>query len=188
MFLHETAYEVLKDLHDSGLFSIPEVLFSGRNLQEANRLLSVFRDRKPVAADEGFAAYIQAGGRGTPEAVRLFRIALQKERASAEAQWYLGLSLFDLGYYAEAIQTMEELESHVPEDPGERWLRDWARIWIGHGHDMLGEREAAIRSYRAVLQRETDPTEVTMTQYRIGPVNAEEWATRRMDSPYKHRS
>ena len=62
---------------------------------------------------------------------------------------------------------------------------DWARIWIGHVHDVRGDRAAALAAYREVLERSRDSGRLTMSQYGIGPVTAKEWARQRLDTPFR---
>jgi hypothetical protein len=55
---------------------------------------------------------------------------------------------------------------------------------MGHMQDLLGFRDDAIQSYRAVLN---GTTIMQHAQYGIGPVSAADWSRQRLEKPFTRR-
>jgi hypothetical protein len=70
------------------------------------------------------------------------------------------------------------------DDPTHRLEYDWSRLWIGHAHDALGERDQAVALDRSVLATGDTAAGMQMGQYGIGPVTATEWDGRRLATPF----
>jgi len=187
VILHETAYAVFEDLHGAGRLDVPAVLLGGGDKRAAVRLVSVALGEPPGPLDEAMALYMKAGWHGSEEAVAKLREALADDPDNVEILWYLGLSLYDLERYSEAIHVLERLVAARENDPAERLRHDWARIWIGHVYDVTGDRDRAVSFYRSVLDSEGASRPLQMAQYGIGPVTAKEWARQRLEVPFSRR-
>jgi len=185
--LHETAYAVFEDLHRAGKLDVPEVLLRGGDKREAVRLVSVALGEPPGPLDEAMALYMKAGWQGSEEAVAKFRAALAEDPDNVEILWYLGLCLYDIEEYPEAIRVLERLVAATEADSDESLRHDWARIWIGHVYDVSGDRNSALSFYRSVLDSEGTSGPLQMAQYDIGPVTAKEWARERIEVPFSRR-
>lgn len=185
--LHETAYAVFEDLHRAGKLEVPPLLLGGGDKREAVRLVSVALGEPPGPLDGAMALYMRAGWHGSEEAVAKFRAALADDPGNVEILWYVGLSLYDIERYSEAIQMLERLMAATEGDPAERWRHDWARIWSGHVYDVMGDRDSALAYYRSVLDSEGTSGPLQMAQYNIGPVTAKEWARQRIEVPFSRR-
>jgi hypothetical protein len=185
--LHETAYAVFEDLHRAGRLDVPEVLLRGGDKREAVRLVSVALGERPGPLDEAMALYMKAGWHGSEEAVVKFRAALADDPDNVEILWYLGLSLYDIEEYPEAISVLERLVAATQSEPAERLRHDWGRIWIGHVYDVTSDRDRALSFYRSVLDSEATSGPLQMAQYDIGPVTAKEWARQRIEVPFSRR-
>jgi tetratricopeptide (TPR) repeat protein len=183
VLLHEVAYEVFERLDRSGALTVPRLLTGGPDRSQAVYLISIATGSPPSALDEAMAAYRRAGWHGTPEAVDHFRQYLAEHPEDADAYFFLGLSLFDLREWDDAIAALTRTEALTR---GTAQLRryDWARIWIGHVYDVRGDRAAALAAYREVLARPHDSGPQVMSQYGIGPVTAKEWARQRLETPF----
>jgi len=81
----------------------------------------------------------------------------------------------------------ERVVAATESDPAERLRHGWARIWIGHVHDVTGDRDRALAFYRSVLDSEGTSGPLQMAQYNIGPVTAKEWARQRIGVPFSRR-
>jgi tetratricopeptide (TPR) repeat protein len=185
VLLHETAYEVFERLDRSGALTVPRVLTGGADRSEAVSLISVATGSPPSALDEAMAAYRRAGWHGTPEAVDRFRQYLDEHPDDADAYFFLGVSLFDLREWDDAIAALTRTEALTRGDTAQLRRYDWARIWIGHVYDVRGNRAAALAAYREVLGRPHDSGPQTMSQYGIAPVTAKAWARQRLDTPFR---
>jgi tetratricopeptide (TPR) repeat protein len=102
--------------------------------------------------------------------------------------WFLGLSLYDIERYEEALTVFERLIRLTAGDADELLWHDWGRIWMGHVYDVTGDRARALTSYRRVLDADHSSGTLQMGQYNIGPVTAKEWAAERIDTPYVRRN
>jgi hypothetical protein len=183
ILLHETAYELLKHLAESGALMVPQGLYRVRDLR--TRLLTSMRlDAPPQPEDEAVAEYQRSGG--TPATVRVLRELLEQHPESQRTWLYLGLSLYDTREYGQALAAFRTLaaQAAVGRDEGERRTRDWAHVWMGHVYDLLGERDKALAEYRSILQSES---RAQYSQYGIGPVTAGEWARQRVEVPFTRR-
>jgi hypothetical protein len=187
VLLHEAAYEVFEHLDRSGELTVPGLLTGGSDRSQAVYLMSIATGSPLTPLDEAMAAYRRAGWHGTPEAVDHFRRYLAEHPEDADASFFLGLSIFDLREWDDAIAALTRTEALTRGDTAQRMRYDWARIWIGHVHDVRGDRAAALAAYREVLERSRDSGRLTMSQYGIGPVTAKAWARQRLDTPFRLR-
>ena len=185
VLLHEVAYEVFQHLHEAGTLTIPQLLLDGQDRSQAAQLVSIATGDPPGPFDEAMAVFMRAGWHGSPQAVDLFRRALADHPDDVDGRFFLGLSLFDLARYDEAIDALLRVEGLTRGDTTRLRRYDWARIWIGHIYDVRGERAAAIRAYQEVLARPHDSGTMMMGQYGIGPVTAKDWARARVESPFE---
>jgi tetratricopeptide (TPR) repeat protein len=186
ILLHEAAYCLLEALDRAGILHYPEALRQG-NGQNAGRVLASVRlNQKPVKADHAVAAFIRRAGRGDKETVDAIRDALRSDPTNRTLWMYLGLSLYEIADYATALDTFRKLHSLEPikDDEDERRMHEWSRIWMGHMQDLLGFRDDAIQSYRAVLN---GTTIMQHAQYGIGPVSAADWSRQRLEKPFTRR-
>jgi len=181
---HEVSYEIFARLHRAGKLDIPDILLDGRDRSQAVRLVSIATGNPPGPLDEAMAVFMRAGWHGSPEAVELFRQALAIHPNHVDGRFFLGLSLFDLAEYDDAIAALARVETLTRGDTVQLLRYDWARIWIGHIHDVRGERAAAIAAYEEILRREHDSGPMMMGQYGIGPVTAKDWARLRIEQPF----
>lgn len=187
VLLHEVAYDVLAGLEADRRLDIPPALVRGAPPTDAVRLASLVLVRPPGPSDEALTAYARNAWHGSLEVVRLLRKAARANSRDPEILWYLGLSEFDVAAYRDAIHTFTALARLTTGDQAHRLQHDWARLWIGHAEDALGERSRAIAVYRRVLADGDTAASMQMGQYRIGPVTARDWARRRLASPFAPR-
>ncbi len=185
ILLHEIAYSVFERLAERGRLEVPRVLTAGAPLSDAVRLVSLRTRLAPTARDDAMAAYMRSGWHGSVEAVRELTLALRADPADVQLQWFLGLSLYDVGRYREAIARFERVSVAARRDPGTSLLADWARLWTGHCYDALGERGRALAIYRDVARNGEAQRQLMMGQYGIGPITARAWAERRLRSPFR---
>lgn len=189
VILHETAYAVFEKLHQSGKLKVPDILIreGDKDKTKANRLISLGLQDPPTPLDEAMGIFMGNGWHGSPEAVEKFKAFLAKEPDNIKALWFLGLSLYDIKEYNEAIETFGKLARLTENNEKELWRYDWSYIWTGHIYDILGEREKAISFYKKVLQARHDSHWLQMGQYNIGPITAKEWAKKRLETPFKRK-
>jgi tetratricopeptide (TPR) repeat protein len=183
--LHEVAYALFENLYEAGKLDVPDLLLEGSPKAQAVRLASVITDQPPGPLDQAMALFMKNGWHGSREAVAEFRAALEQDPDNREILWFLGLSLYDIEEYSEAIPVFERLVAVVEADPDEPWKHVWGLIWIGHAYDALGERARAIAVYESVLSSEGASARLQMGQYDIGPISAEEWALQRIAVPFE---
>lgn len=189
VILHETAYAVFEKLHKAGKLEVPGILIGEgeKDKTKANLLISLGLQDPPTPLDEAMGVFMGNGWHGSPEAVEKFKAFLAKEPNHIKALWFLGLSLYDLKEYNEAIETFGELARLTENNEKELWRYDWSNIWTGHIYDILGDREKAISFYKNVLEAKHDSHWLQMGQYNIGPVTAKEWAKKRLETPFTRR-
>lgn len=186
--LHETAYELFDRMARAGTLEIPAVLSQGAPDAQTVRLVSLAKHNPPQVDDEAMDMFIRTDWRGNLETAAAFRTLLEKEPSNLRARLFLGFSLYEVGAYGEALKAFEGLVDAAAAK-GDTSRRDWARVWMGHMHDLLGEREEAIAQYRVVLN--TAPGEATdkamFGQYGIGPTTTRAWAKERLEIPFTRR-
>ncbi|NIM15293.1 MAG: hypothetical protein GTO45_39065 [Candidatus Aminicenantes bacterium] len=189
VILHEAAYAVFEKLHKTSKLEVPDILIDEgeKDKTKTNRLISLVLKNPPTALDEAMGVFMGNGWHGSPEAVEKFKAFLAKEPGNIKALWFLGLSLYDIKEYNEAIETFGKLARLTENNEKELWRYDWSYIWMGHIYDILGEREKAISYYKKVLQLEHDSYPLQMGQYNIGPITAKEWAKKRLEAPFKRK-
>ncbi len=185
ILLHEIAYAVFERLAAAGRIDVPRVLTDGAPRAAAASLVSLVTGRAPRPADEARAAYIRNGWHGSAEVVRRLQLALRADAGDVQTRWTLGLSLYDVGRYAEAVKEFQQVSAAARRDSTLRSLADWSRLWVGHCYDALGQRSRALAVYRDVA-RTGDPAEqMMMSQYGIGPITPRAWAVSRLKTPFR---
>ena len=97
-------------------------------------------------ADEALAVYARNGWHGSEEAVRQLRLAVAADLREIRAHWILGLCLYDVGRYREAVGAFEWVTTAARRDSSVRLLHDWSRIWVGHTYNVLASARAPWRS------------------------------------------
>jgi tetratricopeptide (TPR) repeat protein len=187
VMLHEVAYALFERLHRAGKLEIPSLLLEGSDTTEAVRLVSLRLNEPPGPLDEAMALFMANGWHGSEEAVAAFERARRDNPHHVSLHWYLGLSLYDIERYDEALNVFERLIQLTAGDPDELLWHDWGRLWMGHVYDVTGDRARALASYGSVLDAEHSSGTLQMGQYGIGPVTAKEWAAERISSPFVRR-
>jgi tetratricopeptide (TPR) repeat protein len=187
ILLHEIAYGVFARLADAGRLDVPRVLTEGTPRTDAARLVSLALGRPPRPADEALAAYTRNGWHGSKDVVRQLRLAVAADPRDVRAHWILGLCLYDIGRYRDAVGAFEWVTAAARRDSSAAILVDWSRIWVGHAYDALGQRPRAVAIYRDVARTGEASEQMMMSQYRIGPVTARTWARQRLETPFHGR-
>jgi len=187
VLLHEVAYAVFEDLHKAGALEVPALLRGGGSKERAVELVSVVTGEPPGPSVEAMALYMKNGWHGNAEVVAQFRKALRSDPDDIEILWYLGLSLYDIEEYAEAVRAFEQVLALAEGDPDRLFERDWSRIWMGHVYDVTGRRDRARTYYQSVLDSPETSGRGMMGQYNIGPVDVKEWAAQRLETPFARR-
>jgi tetratricopeptide (TPR) repeat protein len=182
--LHEAAYEQFEDLYENGVLEIPSPLLEGGATERAVELVSVVRGEPPGPSDEAMALFMKNGWHGSGEVVARFREALLADPDDIELLWFLGLSLYDVEEYAEAVRTFERVLALAEGDSDFLFEKDWSRIWIGHVYDVTGQRARAMTYYQSVLDSAETSGQGMMGQYNIGPIDVKEWAAQRLETPF----
>jgi tetratricopeptide (TPR) repeat protein len=185
ILLHETAYELFAVLDRSGVVSFPDALRGGGRLSAIADLTSVKLGNEPSADDEAMALYMSNHWHGSPRVVAAFQELVRDQPENTDALFYLGMALYDTQNYDEAIAAFSRLETSLAVE--EHTLLDWSRIWIGHCHDALGDREAAMAVFQRVASTADPESTMQFGQYGIGHVRAGDWARRRTESPWRWR-
>jgi tetratricopeptide (TPR) repeat protein len=184
ILLHETAYAIFENLSLSGKLRFPAILRGQGEKKESVQLVSVMLVNPPQADDEAMYLFMKSGWRGNQQTIEKFRQVLEKEPKNQNALLYLGFSLYEVKSYQEAIQVFQKLNKLTENDKKQINIHDWSYIWIGHMYDLLGKREQAIAEYKIVLSSKSS---MQMSQYRIGPITAGEWAKQRIEKPFERR-
>jgi tetratricopeptide (TPR) repeat protein len=187
VLLHEVAYALFEQLSGSGSLTVPPALLEGGSTRLAKNLASLVLDRPPGIEDEALALFMKAGWHGTPEGVEKFKEVLVDKPDDPNILLYLGMSLYDLESYDEAIQTFQRLSLVTARDSTRADMPDWCSIWIGHIHDVTGNREQALRFYRPVAESGDSLQMRQFGQYNIGPTTAKAWAGERITAPWERR-
>ncbi|MBN1997351.1 hypothetical protein JW935_07360, partial [candidate division KSB1 bacterium] len=139
------------------LFDVNFLVFeSSAELKEAvidpENKLAMIRDTLFVSSGElkekiSRLPWSNAGGK----AVELFNQA-QEIKLKDFRSWYkLGLALFNSGNDEKVLYSMQQAYESDPNDFG-------TIVWLGHMHDLKGEREKAIEYYKLALQKDTGET------------------------------
>jgi tetratricopeptide (TPR) repeat protein len=174
---------VFDDLSRSGELQIPKVLTGSGAMRDAVRLVSLTIAEPPGADDDAMYLLIKNGWRGNAETAAKFREVVDKD-PNKSADWlYLGMSLYEIKDYRAAVGAFQKCAEHAAKNAT---LSEWAVVWEAQMHDLLGERENALRLYRSVAGSKNTAT-MMFGQYRIGPISAREWARQRIESPFTRR-
>jgi len=185
ILLHETAYSVFANLTAGGKLRIPAVLTGAADLHDCRNAISL-RLQKPITpADELEELFRLTGWRGNEEVVTQARRILASDANNAEALYYLGLSLFEMKKYQEALKTFQRL-SEIPRSSGND-RQVIAHLWMGHLLDLEGQRDKAIQQYRIVVESPQADWTINYSGYHIGPTTLRAWATERIETPYSRR-
>ncbi len=187
VLLHELAYAIFEDLYEAAVLEIPSLLLRRGGTERAVELVSVVRGEPPAPSDKAMALYMKNGWHGSAEVVAQFREVLRTDPDDVELLWYLGLSLYDIEEYGEAVWAFGRVLDLAEGDPDRLFERDWSRIWIGHVCDVTGQRERAVTYYQSVLDSPETSGRGMMGQYNIGPVDVKEWAAQRLETPFARR-
>ncbi len=185
ILLHEIAYGVFERLAAAGRLEVPRALTAGSPRADAASLVSLVTGRPPRPADAAMAAYTRNDWHGSAEVVRRLRLAADADPRDVETRWILGLSLYDVGRYAEAVTVFERVTAAARRDTTYRPLADWSRLWVGHCFDALGQRARALAVYRDVARTGDPSAQMMMGQYGIGPITPRAWAEQRLRSPFR---
>jgi len=112
------------------------------------------------------------------DALRAYTRARSLKFDNVRSWFKLGLTLFDGGYYKESFNAFEKLlELNPPQ------LRHFAAlVWMGHLHDLFGNREEALKYYNEALKRDTGGT---MQHDQLGMKINRQWVEERLKTPFK---
>ena len=183
LLLHETAYAVFDTLSRSGALQIPKVLTGSGEMRDAVQLVSLVVGEPPGADDDAMYLFVKSGWRGNVQTVAKFREVVERDPGRARDWLYLGMSLYEIKDYRQAIDAFQKCANHAGSDIR---LSEWAAVWEAQMYDLLGERENALRLYRAVTDSKNNTT-MMFGQYQIGPITAREWAQQRIQTPFTRR-
>ena len=115
------------------------------------------------------------------EALRLYAKA-QELQAKNEDTWFkLGLLLYDGGYYRQALGAFKRTSAVSGDSSNKKF---GALVWEGHMFDLLGQRDEAIRQYKAALSIEAGQ-ELHHDQYSM-TVNRK-WVEARIQIPFQRK-
>jgi tetratricopeptide (TPR) repeat protein len=146
-----------------------------------------FRLGHPPKWKEEFELLLmENGGKADANVVDHLRWTVDKDAGNLDALWALGLACYDVKDYSASVETFQKLNA-LTEKARDKWavtMHDWSYIWMGHMYDLMGERERAVAEYKKVL---SSTTTMQMSQYRIGPITAGEWARQRIEKPFERR-
>jgi tetratricopeptide (TPR) repeat protein len=187
ILLHEVAYALFRQLADNHDLEFPEVLKTGRPTDQTVDLISVQLVRRPLPEDVVEALWMANSYHGTDEIVNLIREILATDPDNLGKRLLLGMSLYDLERYDEAVVEFQELSARAAADMKTKQLFDWSRIWLGHVYDARGERVKALEWYQAVMDDGSPDSKMSFGQYRIGPIDAVTWARERIATPFRWR-
>ncbi len=110
-------------------------------------------------------------------ALKAFELARESDLEGADPWGKLGLTLYDGGYYAEALEAFGK--TAVSDDPV--W-RPVALVWQGHILDLLDRREEALARYK---EAQTLPFPGAMRHDQYGIVIDEQWIEARLKTPFE---
>lgn len=184
ILLHEVAYALFQRLNEGQILQFPSVLLTGTPLDQVAHLVSVRLVRRPLPKDVAIAVFMENGWHGTDAVVPLFRQVLAADPNDLQIRLLLGMALYDLHRYDEAIDEFDNLSERTAADPAERRVFDWSRIWLGHTYDAEGERAMAVQWYQAVADNGSPQSEMSFGQYGIRKISAADWARERLVTPF----
>ncbi|RLE79101.1 MAG: hypothetical protein DRJ51_08430 [Thermoprotei archaeon] len=132
-----------------------------------------------LVADEIYKSFAEGN---YSAAADLYEIAVKRDLRDANVWFSLGLSLYDVKRYEEAIDSFKKVLEILGETSENPWVA-WSYIWIGHILDILRKRKEAIRMYQKAIDT-GNKTKVQFAQYSIGPIDAVTWASERVREPF----
>jgi tetratricopeptide (TPR) repeat protein len=186
ILLHETAYELFENLDRSGTLRFPRMLRAGEPAAASVDLMSLQLGHSPKWKEEVDLLLMENNWRADANVVDHLRRTVEKDAGNLDALWALGLACYDLKNYAASLETFQKFNalSEKARDKATITKHDWSYIWMGHMYDLMGERERAVAEYKKVL---SSTSTMQMSQYRIGPITAGEWARQRIEKPFEQR-
>ena len=113
-----------------------------------------------------------------PKALNVFREIGIDTRLNPGSWFKLALTLYDGQYYAEALKAFER--THELAEKGS-YRHPASLVWCGHIHDLLGQRDQAIKCYESVLAQ-GEAFQVRHDQYRLRIDR--DWAKARLTTPF----
>lgn len=184
ILLHEVAYALFQRLDQKQILGFPAILKTGAPADQIVHLVSVRLERPPMPKDVALAEYMENGWHGTDAVIPLFRDVLAADSSDLQIRLCLGMALYDLKRYEEAITEFENLASYTALDPANKQVFDWSRLWLGHVYDAFGRRDISLRWYEAVARDGAPESEMSFAQYGIKEISATAWASQRLTSPF----
>jgi tetratricopeptide (TPR) repeat protein len=113
------------------------------------------------------------------EAYRIYRWAMDGDREQLGEQWYyLGLALFDGGYYSQARRAFYYANKYGGEDDQFITL-----VWLGHLYDLMNNRSKAVEYYQKALDA-WKGNSISHSQYNM--VINEQWVKERLETPFTY--
>jgi len=109
-------------------------------------------------------------------ALQAYQQAKQVKIEDAASRGKLAATLYDGGYYPEALEVLQSLEHSD-------W-RFFALVWKGHVLDLLGRRPEAIAAYREAL---AEPGNPSMRHDQYGIVIDKKWVEERLATPFTRK-
>lgn len=116
---------------------------------------------------------------GGDEALALLAEARRLGVSDADLWAKLGLALFDGRHYPEALEAFRRAADAAPQDSLWGFA---ALVWQGHLLDLAGQREEALKCYRAALLK-AGGMQVQHSQY--GMVIDRKWVAERLEKPFE---
>ena len=187
ILLHEVAYELFKRLAHTGALDFPEILKTGRPVDETVNVVSLELVRLPTQEDAAMALWMKSDYHGTDEVVNAMKEVLVADPDNLTMRLLRGMSLYDLGRYDEATSEFQELSARAAGKPEAKRLYDWSRIWLGHVCDAQGDRAKALEWYRVVANDGSPNSRMSFGQYEIEDIDAISWAKQRLQSPFRQQ-
>ena len=114
----------------------------------------------------------------------IYEIVEKREIKDFSAWFRLGLCLYDVEKYDEAVRSFKKTIELIGDRKSP--LLAWSYIWIGHILDILGKREEAVKMYQKAIEIGKGAV-MQFAQYNIGPIDAITWAKERLKTPFKRR-
>lgn len=186
ILLHETAYELFENFDRSRTLRFPEVLRTGEPAAESVDVMSLQLGHSPKWKEEVDLLLMENDWRADANVVDHLRRTVEKDPGNLDALWALGLACYDVKNYAVSLVTFQKFNTLTEKagDEATKTRHDWSYIWMGHMYDLMEERERAVAEYKKVL---SSTSTMQMSQYRIGPITAGEWARQRIEKPFERR-
>lgn len=185
ILMHETAYSVFEDLIGQGKLKIPGVLTGSGNLLECRSAVSLLLERPITYADEIEDLFRKTGWLGSQEVIDQAKNILEHDPNNPDVLYFVGLSLYQVKNYPEALNTFQHLSEISSASGNPRQLI--SHLWMGHVLDIQGEREKAIHEYQIVIASPQADSTINYSGYHIGPTTLRTWAAERIKSPYKRQ-